>query len=106
MIPSNFKVVVVGGGPVGLVAAHALSRAGIDFVLLERRPRVVEDVGASAVMQAMGLRAMGQLGLLEAIGAAGTTLRRFDRVDHGGRDMGDMKWFELSAERCVPFPLS
>ncbi|ROW08283.1 hypothetical protein VMCG_03175 [Cytospora schulzeri] len=41
----GFKVIVVGGGPVGLIAAHSLSKAGIDFVVLERRPEVVEEIG-------------------------------------------------------------
>ncbi|KAJ5755732.1 FAD binding domain-containing protein [Penicillium manginii] len=40
-----FKVIVVGGGPVGLTAAHALHHAGIDFVVLEARDSVVLDQG-------------------------------------------------------------
>ncbi|MEY2583356.1 MAG: p-hydroxybenzoate 3-monooxygenase [Ilumatobacteraceae bacterium] len=34
--PSTTTVAIVGAGPAGLVVAHMLQRAGIDFVLLER----------------------------------------------------------------------
>ncbi|CAN8102016.1 unnamed protein product [Discula destructiva] len=64
---SNFKVIVVGGGPAGLVAAHALSKAGIDYTVLEAQPVIAKDVGASLVMQTYSLRALSQLGLLEKL---------------------------------------
>lgn len=59
-----FKVIIVGGGPVGLTAAHALHHAGIDFVVLEARDSVVLDQGASVVLAPPSLRVMHQLGLL------------------------------------------
>ncbi|KAM5344192.1 hypothetical protein ACJ41O_012729 [Fusarium nematophilum] len=71
---ANFKVVVVGGGPVGLVAAHALYNAGIDFVVLERRENVVLDLGASLVLSPPNLRVMHQLGLLERLMEIGSEL--------------------------------
>lgn len=60
-----FKVIVVGGGPVGLAAAHALHLAGIDFVVLERRPAIVEDKGASLIVHPHTLRVLHQFGVLE-----------------------------------------
>ncbi|KAH7325696.1 FAD binding domain-containing protein [Stachybotrys elegans] len=63
---SEFKVIVVGGGPIGLTAAHTLSKAGIDFVLLERRASIIEDVGASLVLSPQIMRVLFQLGLLDS----------------------------------------
>ncbi|KAH7362289.1 hypothetical protein B0T11DRAFT_82921 [Plectosphaerella cucumerina] len=68
------KVIVVGGGPNGITAAHALQRAGIDFVVLERRQSVLEDTGASLVLSPHNQRVYHQLGLLDKILAIGEPL--------------------------------
>ena len=93
MSAATFKVIVVGGGPVGLAAAHALWRAGIDFTLLESRSSVVTDAGSNLVLLPMGLRLLGQLGLLDAINAVSSPLGRMKRSDHKGRDIGDTNFF-------------
>lgn len=81
---SNFKVIVIGGGPVGLTAAHSLSKAGIDFVVLERRPEVFEDVGASLVLFPHSMRVMSQFGLLPKLRSIGhEVLRWADYTQHG-----------------------
>ena len=38
--PAPFRVIIVGGSPTGLVLAHALHQAGIEFTLLERSPTI------------------------------------------------------------------
>ncbi|TGO44204.1 hypothetical protein BOTNAR_0897g00010 [Botryotinia narcissicola] len=70
----NLKVIIVGAGPVGHTTAHALSKAEIDFVVLERRQVVVEDVGASLVLAPQSLRIMSQLELLDQLNAISTEL--------------------------------
>ncbi|KAK3686092.1 hypothetical protein B0T22DRAFT_382186 [Podospora appendiculata] len=67
MPEKGFRAILVGGGPVGLMAAHTLSRAGIDFVLLERRETVVPEQGAGIVLYPHTLRVLQQLGLLDAV---------------------------------------
>jgi len=94
MVASNFKVIVVGGGPVGLVAAHSLTQAGIDFVLLESRSSVVLDAGSNLVLTAIGLRVLGQLGLLPALDKVSSPLGCVARLDHDGKDIGDWHIFE------------
>ncbi|KAJ5177401.1 Monooxygenase FAD-binding [Penicillium coprophilum] len=64
---SDFKVIVVGAGPIGLFTAHALHRADIDFVVLERKATIVQEEGASLVVHPTTLRVMHQLGLLESL---------------------------------------
>ncbi|KAK0736136.1 hypothetical protein B0T21DRAFT_175680 [Apiosordaria backusii] len=71
---SDISVIIVGGGPVGLTAAHAFSQLGIDFTLLERRDTIAEDVGASIVLWPHGMRIMAQLGLLDQLLSIGTEL--------------------------------
>lgn len=84
MAQSIFKVIVVGGGPVGLTAAHILSRAGIDYVVLERRSSVHIDVGASLALWPQTLRVLSQLGLLERLQELGEEMGRTTTVTLGG----------------------
>ncbi|TLD10803.1 hypothetical protein PgNI_05400 [Pyricularia grisea] len=60
-----FRVIVIGAGPVGLMACHALSSAGIDHVLLEKRPKLDKEAGTSIAMWPHNVRVLDQLGLLD-----------------------------------------
>lgn len=86
----NFKVIVAGAGPVGLVAAHALSKANIDFVVLEGRPEVVRDVGASLVLGADSMRLLSQFGMLDKLRSAGTEILKWESYTaQGSKYNGD-----------------
>ena len=89
----NLMAIVVGGGPVGLVAAHALSRAGIDFAVLESRSSPVIHEGSNLVMAADGMRTLGQLDLMDSLRKVSSELGVIGRVDHQGRNLGDLQWF-------------
>lgn len=69
-----FRVIIVGGGPVGLAAAHALQLAGVDFLVLERRSTIVEDKGASLIVHPHTLRVLHQFGVLEELLPRGAEL--------------------------------
>ncbi|KAK5654685.1 hypothetical protein OQA88_7009 [Cercophora sp. LCS_1] len=76
MSEKRFRVIVIGGGPAGLTAAHALSQAGIDYIVLERRHSVVADVGASLALYPQGLRVLAQLGLWRRLRPIGAEVKR------------------------------
>lgn len=101
MSSNAFKVIIVGGGPVGLTAAHSLSQANLDFVVLERRAKIVEDAGSNLVLLPIGLRVLGQLGMLPTIESVSSPMSRFRRIDHDGRDLGDTLWFTHFKEKSV-----
>ncbi|OHF01697.1 FAD binding domain-containing protein [Colletotrichum orchidophilum] len=67
MSSEPFRVIIIGGGPSGITAAHALHHAGIDFIVLERRTNIVEDLGASIVLGAQSLRVFHQFGILDRL---------------------------------------
>ncbi|RAK94899.1 FAD-dependent oxidoreductase [Aspergillus ibericus CBS 121593] len=69
-----FRVIVVGGGPVGLAAAYALYLAGIDFLVLERRSAIVEDQGASLIVHPHTLWVLHQFGVLGELLTRGVEL--------------------------------
>jgi hypothetical protein len=60
-----FRVIVVGAGPVGLFFAHALSQAGIDYVVLEQSGSIVQHRGAGIFLYSDTVRLLDQLGLYE-----------------------------------------
>ncbi|KAH7245429.1 hypothetical protein BKA59DRAFT_437590 [Fusarium tricinctum] len=95
MPSQGFKAIIVGGGPVGLTAAHALSRANIDFILLERRPSAVIDAGSNLVLSPTGIRALSQLDLGDSLEKVSSPLGIIHRQDHKGSDLGDVHWFNL-----------
>lgn len=67
MVSSDFRIILVGGGPVGLMAAHVFAAAGIDFVLLEQRATIVPPQGAGIVLFPHPQRVLEQLGLMGRI---------------------------------------
>src|SRR3954452_14484967 len=73
---SDTTVAIVGAGPAGLVAAHLLHRAGIDFVLLERHPRASMEKLAKA-----GAMEYRTVELLTAVGIA-PSLLQFDVTNY------------------------
>ena len=72
---THFKVIIAGGGPVGLVAAHMLAKAGIDFDVLELRESVTADEGANLAFWPTTFRIFDQLGLLETLKPHGSVIR-------------------------------
>ena len=76
-VPARTQVVIVGGGPSGLMLAHLLHRSGIDSIVLERssEAHVVERVRAGVLEQ-------GTVDLMTETGV-GTRLAR-EGMRHGG----------------------
>ncbi|KAL8788616.1 MAG: hypothetical protein Q9195_007211 [Heterodermia aff. obscurata] len=67
---SSFRVIIVGGSIAGLMLAHCLHRAGIDYLVLEARDDIAPQLGASVGIMPNGARILDQLGLFEPIEAA------------------------------------
>ncbi|KAI1327603.1 FAD/NAD(P)-binding domain-containing protein [Xylariaceae sp. FL0255] len=104
MSSNNFKVIIVGGGPVGLTSAHALSRAGIDFVILEGREDATPIGGSHLVMNSLGWRALSELGLSDVVKQVTTDLPKIKRINDQGRDIGDSLFFEFHKRDFGMYP--
>lgn len=67
--PAKFRAVIVGGGLVGLTAAHIFTKVGIDFVILEKHNSVLTSQGTDLAVWPQTMRVFDQLDLLDTIDA-------------------------------------
>ena len=62
----SFRVIIIGGGVAGLAAAHALEKANIDHVLLEKG-QIAPVRGASIAFYPHAARILTQFGTFKAV---------------------------------------
>src|SRR5262245_5448330 len=97
--PAHHPVVIVGAGPVGLVAALGLAKKGHRVVVLDRKQALSE--GSKAICWSKRtLEIMHRLGLGEALAARGVTWQR-GRVFFGERQVYE---FDLLPEQGHRWP--
>jgi 2-polyprenyl-6-methoxyphenol hydroxylase-like FAD-dependent oxidoreductase len=82
------RILVIGGGIAGATLALFLRRAGLPVAVREARPGPGTDEGSLFNLAPNGLDVLGQLGLLDAVRAAGTDTDRIAFLDHTGRELG------------------
>ncbi|KAK2596121.1 hypothetical protein QQS21_006468 [Conoideocrella luteorostrata] len=92
-----FRVIIVGAGVGGLVMSHALTRAKIDHVVLEKGV-VAPQWGASISIWANGARILQQLGCWEAIRAACQPLQMLYVRDASGISYSAEPYFDMMTE--------
>lgn len=83
-----FRVIIAGGSLVGLTTALALEKAGVDFVVLERR-EIAPNVGASISIHPHTQRVMEQLGVWAEIKAGVYPLEDRHHYDENGYLLDD-----------------
>lgn len=67
MAQSGFQVVIIGGSVSGLTLALSLEKIGIDYIILEKRPEIAPQEGASVGILPNGARILEQLGVYDTI---------------------------------------
>jgi len=98
----QFRVLIVGAGPAGLIAAHALHQAGIDFTILERRPNAIPQLGGTVGLFPQSVRILNQLGLMQALEASSVGAVNKTNIDiHTGKVMGSSPIFSIMKEMFV-----
>ncbi|KAI8606436.1 hypothetical protein EDD21DRAFT_219228 [Dissophora ornata] len=81
MAPPKFKVIIAGGGIVGLALGVMLERAGIDYLILEASAEI-RPLGAVVYLGPPVLRAFEQLGLLDDMIRESNVMTGITLLDH------------------------
>jgi 3-(3-hydroxy-phenyl)propionate hydroxylase len=89
------KILIAGAGPVGLTAAYALSRAGLEVTVFERGASLAEDLRAST-WHPPTLDMLSPLGLANEIVSQGLKARY---MQHRDRKSGAIAQFDLELLR-------
>ncbi len=85
-------IIVAGGGPVGMLSALLLARAGQPVILLESAEVIQEDMRASTFHSAT-LDILDEVGLADPLIALGSTATRWQYMVH---ETGERAVFDLS----------
>ncbi|MGY1841313.1 MULTISPECIES: FAD-dependent monooxygenase [unclassified Modestobacter] len=102
--PVDATVVVVGMGPVGMVAALALALEGVDVVVLEAGDDLAEESRAST-FHPPTLEVLDALGVADDLHARGLVASSFQYRDRQHRVLADMDMSVLAADTAYPYRL-
>ncbi|AYA37036.1 FAD-dependent oxidoreductase [Hymenobacter oligotrophus] len=80
---------IIGAGIAGLATALALHRQGHKVAVYEAAP-ALREIGAGVVLGANAMRALGHLGLHDAVHAAGFAVTRISLLDQAGGVLNDI----------------
>ncbi len=89
MSSANRRVIVAGGGPVGLLTALGLASAGVPVILIEQEPGLTEDLRAGSYHPPT-LEAMAPYGITERMHERGIPVRYWSI-----RDRHNPEWVAL-----------
>ncbi|KUL84905.1 hypothetical protein ZTR_07879 [Talaromyces verruculosus] len=98
----TFRIIVAGGGLVGLTTAHILSKAGIDFVVLEQHDNVTPYLGSLLSIAPSTLRVIDQLDLLDTFNQHCDMVQRmhFFRAETAKTLRDESAFFKLVQADC------
>src|SRR6266850_353689 len=97
------KILVVGAGPVGSVAALACARFGHRVTLLEAQPRV-DDSPRASTTQPPTLEILAELGLIDEYLRVGLVARTFQFWDRDARELiAEFDFARLAGETAYPY---
>lgn len=65
--PRPFRAIIVGGGLLGLTAAHMFERTDMDYVVLEQHDDLAPEIGSLLALNPPTFRILDQLDLLDAV---------------------------------------
>jgi 2-polyprenyl-6-methoxyphenol hydroxylase-like FAD-dependent oxidoreductase len=90
-----FTVIIIGGSISGLTLANVLEKYGIKYILLEKRPSIGPQLGATVVVHPSGLHLLSQLGLKDVVEKLATPVELQKAIGPDGALLATMNYGEL-----------
>ena len=97
-----FRVIVVGAGVAGLVLAHAMEKANIDYVLVDKGV-VAPPWGSSITIHPHGARILHQIGCLDAVESICKPMKIFYNRSPDGKSFLQDHFFDAIKSRYGAF---
>ncbi|KAI1113127.1 hypothetical protein F5Y14DRAFT_462820 [Nemania sp. NC0429] len=99
-----FRVIIVGAGPVGLYMAHAMERAEIEYVVVEKNSTVLNPSGQLLFTWPQTVRLFDQLGIYKELSSVALPMHYKKRVyGHDGRVTSTNRFWDFM-ERSHGYP--
>lgn len=102
--PTEATVVIVGMGPVGMVAALALAQHGVDVIVLEAGEQLAAESRAST-FHPPSLEVLDELGVADELHTRGLIAKNFQYRDRKHRVLADLDMGVLAADTKYPYRL-
>lgn len=101
----HIDVAIAGGGPVGLVAAGLLARAGVEVRIFEREPNQVRTEWRGSTLHPPTLAILDQLGMASEAVAGGVRVNRiqYRDLDDGDEGVAEYRYDSLVGRCEFPF---
>lgn len=96
---TTFRVIIVGGSVAGLTLANILQRYGIDFIVLEKYPKIAPQLGASIGVLPYGFQILDQLGVTEKIEEMGGPMSKMRNYGPDGKQLYSQDKFGETLEQ-------
>jgi 2-polyprenyl-6-methoxyphenol hydroxylase-like FAD-dependent oxidoreductase len=98
---TGFVAVIVGGSVAGLTLALTFEKAGIEYVLLERRDVVAPATGSSIMIFPNGATILDQLGVYENMGPILSSIKYSQTITAPGKANAENATLGLIEARYV-----
>ncbi|KAI0003940.1 hypothetical protein F4779DRAFT_630534 [Xylariaceae sp. FL0662B] len=105
MSGENFRVIIVGAGPVGLYMAHAMERANIQYIVLEQQTNVLNSSGQLLFTWPQTVRLLDQLELYQDVKALAMPMHYKKRLDGSDGRITSVNrfWDDMEENHGYPF---
>lgn len=94
----------MGGGPVGLITAHCLAKAGIDYEILEKRSDNGLNTGTSSAVWPQNVRVFDQLDLFDAVSEIGCCTKHKVNLIGDGTILSESDFYLEAQKAYVSLP--